>query len=99
MLPYTAVKATLTGDYSHKQKAWTKTFDHITEQKLSRNMSQGIVEVHSKNIEDEKQPSKWVTEIYVPVYQKVAPRKPTNVKPADSTNAVVPAVPSENTTP
>lgn len=97
MLPFTAVKTTLTGDRSHTQRAWAKTFDYITKQKLVRASSQQVIEVYVKGVDDEKQPSKWVTEIYVPVLPKVVPRKPTYSKPADSTSVAKPATPAEET--
>ena len=97
MLPFTAVKTTLTGDRSHTQKAWAKTFDYITKQKLVRASSQQVIEVYVKGVDDEKQPSKWVTEIYVPVLPKVVPRKRTYSKPADSTAVAKPATPVEET--
>jgi effector-binding domain-containing protein len=97
MLPFTAVKTTLKGDRSHTQKAWAKTFDYITKQKLVRASSQQVIEVYVKGVDDEKQPSKWVTEIYVPVLPKVVPRKRTYSKQGDSTAVVKPATPVEET--
>jgi predicted transcriptional regulator YdeE len=77
--PFTALKTTLTGDYSHTQQAWNKAYQHISKNKLVRNTSQQIIEVYTNNMDDNKSPSKWITEIYVPVYAK-AVAKPVYVK-------------------
>ena len=69
----------------------------ILTKKLVRNPSQQIIEIYTKGVNDEKQPSKWVTEIYVPVLPKVVPRKPTYSKPVDSSSAAKPATPVEET--
>jgi effector-binding domain-containing protein len=86
---YTSLKTTLVGDYSHTQMAWKKAFNYISDNHLERNRSGQVIEVYVKGRNDVKSPSKWVTEIYVPVYPKAAPR-PTNPKPADSTRVVTP---------
>lgn len=82
--PYTALKTTLTGDYSHTQEGWGKAYQYIAKNNLVRNTSQQIIEVYTKNMDDIKSPSKWVTEIYVPVFPKINP-KPVYKKRVDST--------------
>lgn len=96
--PYTALKTTLVGDYSHTQQTWNKAYQHIAKNNLVRNTSQQIIEVYSKNMDDIKSPSKWVTEVYVPVYPKAAPR-PVYRKPADTTVVAPVVAPTETTTP
>ncbi len=81
---YTSLKTTLIGDYSHTQTAWKKSFDYISDNHLERNRSGQVIEVYVKGRNDSKSPSKWVTEIYIPVYPKALP-KPANRKPTDST--------------
>ena len=94
MKPYTAVKTILTGDYSHTQKAWNTTNFYIAKNNLVKNTSQQIIEVYVKGVNDEKQPSKRVTEIYVPVFPKVAQKPKTYRKPSDSTVVATPNIPS-----
>ena len=84
---YTAIKATLTGDYSHLQKAWNKAYQYGDKKTFIRNANLQIVEVYSKTRSDIKNPSKWITEVYVPVYPKVVATKPVVAKPKDSTEA------------
>lgn len=67
---YTNLKTTLTGDYSHTQKAWKKAMDYISKNHLERNNSGKIVEVYKIGRKDINNPSKWVTEIYIPIYPK-----------------------------
>lgn len=99
MKPYTALKTTLTGDYSHTQLAWNKAYVHIAKNHLIRNASQQIIEVYTKGIEESKSPSKWVTEVYVPVFPKAAPKKPAYRKPSDSTGIAAPTPVTETTNP
>jgi effector-binding domain-containing protein len=94
---YTSLKTTLVGDYSHTQTAWKKAFDYISKKHYERNKSGQVIEVYVKGRNDLKSPSKWVTEIYVPVYPKAVARTVYR-KPADSTGVVAPP-PTENTTP
>jgi predicted transcriptional regulator YdeE len=88
---YTALKTTLTGDYSHTQQAWNKAYQHISKNNLIRNTSQQIIEVYTNNMDDNKSPSKWITEIYVPVFPKAA-AKPLFIKRKllDSLNVATP---------
>ena len=60
----------MVGDYSHKQKAWKKALDFVIKNHLERNRSGQIIEVHKVGRKDVINPSKWVTEIYIPVYPK-----------------------------
>lgn len=65
--PYQALKTTLHGDYSHSKEAWDKAFAHIKKNNLVENKSGSYIEVYSVSAAQVKNPSKWVTEIYVPV--------------------------------
>ena len=96
MANYTSLKTTLVGDYSHTQMAWKKAFDYISKNHYERNTSGQVIEVYVKGRNDIKSPSKWITEIYVPVYPKAA-TKPANKKPSDSTSVATPT--AENATP
>lgn len=89
--PYTALKTTVTGDYSHTQKAWNDAYLYLSKNNLTRNTSQQIIEVYTKGMDENKSPSKWITEIYIPVFPKVSVAKPVYRKPADSTSVVTPS--------
>ncbi len=67
---YTTLKTTLVGDYSHTQKAWKKALNFVAKNHLERNKSGQIIEVHKVGRNEVKNPSKWITEIYIPVYPK-----------------------------
>lgn len=93
---YTSLKTTLVGDYSHSQTAWKKAFAYISKNHLERNKSGQIIEVYAVGRNDVKNPSKWVTEIYIPVYPKEDTKLVVN-KPLDS--LVVATPPTETIAP
>jgi len=69
--PFQAVKTTLNGDYSHSKEAWDKTSDYIKKNNLAENLNGHRIEVYSVAASQVKNPSKWVTEFYIPVGQSV----------------------------
>jgi hypothetical protein len=73
---FSAVKATLTGDYSHIEQANQKVLDYLFENNLKRNFAVLPYQFYIVNFLDEKHPSKWKTEVYYPIYQKEIPVKP-----------------------
>jgi effector-binding domain-containing protein/uncharacterized protein YndB with AHSA1/START domain len=73
---FRAVKTTLIGDYSHLKEAWDKTFAYIDANKMIE-ADADYMELYNVGKESGKGPSKWVTEIYIPV--DAAP-KPSVVK-------------------
>ncbi|UPT70411.1 MAG: GyrI-like domain-containing protein [Flavobacterium sp. JAD_PAG50586_2] len=78
IIAFTCLKTTLTGDYSHSNEAWRKAEQYIRDNGLKPNFAGSYSEVYVKTIDDIKQPSKWVTEIYIPVFPK-AVELPANV--------------------
>lgn len=78
--PFTALKTILKGDYSHRDEAIKKAMSYITEHKLSQNTALKYMDFYSVYAVDEKSPSKWVTEILIPIEPKVAVT-PTLVTP------------------
>lgn len=68
-----SVKVTLNGDYSHLPEAWERADGYINKTKLEHNPDIKAIEVLTKNIEDAKSPSKWVTHIYFPLQSIAAP--------------------------
>lgn len=69
--PFTALKTILTGDYSHRNEAIKKTMNYITEKKLTPNTALKYMDIYTVNASQEKSPSKWVTEILIPIQPQV----------------------------
>jgi effector-binding domain-containing protein len=68
IIGFTCLKTTLVGDHSHTQEAWAKARKYIADHQLKENIAGYYSEVYVKTIDDVKQPSKWITEIYIPVF-------------------------------
>ena len=64
---FQALKATLNGDYSHTKEAWEKVRAHARQNNLTENGSGKRMEVFTVSVNQVKNPSKWITEIYLPV--------------------------------
>ncbi len=71
--PFDAVKTTITGDLSHKDEAIKKTEQYIAAEKLNAETSWSHIEVFVTTKQDAKSPSKWVTELYYPLKEKIIP--------------------------
>lgn len=84
IIAFTCLKTTLIGDCSHSKEAWVKAKKYIANNGLKENFAGSYTEIYVKTIDDIKQPSKWITEIYIPVFPKaitlpepiIAPIKP-----------------------
>lgn len=91
---FLAVKTTLTGDYLHRKEAWNKTRAYVKKNKLVEDSYNGkFIEVYKVSLPKERKPSKWITELYVPVKKKVYIPKPKT----ETTEETV-TTPTENTT-
>jgi hypothetical protein len=78
LLPFQAIKSTLNGDYSHLAEVKQKTLKYFLKNNLAEDPTKPYVEVYLKSKKDIKNPSKWVTDIYVPAKLKTqytAPKK------------------------
>ena len=64
---FPAVKVTLTGDYSHRKDAWEKAAKYISDNRIERLNNFRTLEIITKGMEEIKSPSKWVTDIYIPI--------------------------------
>jgi effector-binding domain-containing protein len=71
--PFTALKTVLKGDYSHRNKAVKKALDYIAEKSIQTNTALKYMDIYSINAADEKSPSKWVTEVLIPIQPKAIP--------------------------
>ena len=91
---FLAVKTTLIGDYSHRKEAWNKARAYANKNKLIEDSFNGkFIEVYKVSLPKELKPSKWVTELYVPVKKKVYAPKPKPQATEEGATA-----PVENTT-
>ncbi|WP_310558329.1 GyrI-like domain-containing protein [Flavobacterium sp.] len=73
---FDAVKATLTGDYSHRDKALNKTLEFLKKNNLKTDPSFSHLEVYSIGKNEINNPSKCKTEIYFPTRPKVVYKNP-----------------------
>lgn len=84
LFEFKAVKVTLTGDYSHINKAKEEAYKYIERNKLVVDLNGTFIDSYIVYPTKEKQPSKWVTEIYIPVKVAAAPkRKPVSTTSTD----------------
>lgn len=87
LYPFQAVKTTLTGDYSHTREAWGKARAYMSKNHLTENIAGTQMEVYRINMMQVANPSKWVTDIYIPVgatqnlAPAVAPKQTTAAAP------------------
>lgn len=89
---FLALKTTLTGDYSHNKAAWAKANEYIAKNNLNVDLAGSNVAVFSRNMEQIANPSKWVTEFYIPI----RPKAVVTVKPLPLINT--PAIPESTPT-
>ncbi len=79
---FRAAKITLNGDYSHREAALKKGAEFLRENNLERLDDFRSLEILTKNMQDVKGPSKWVTDIYIPIRDAVAAPASVRVTPA-----------------
>jgi hypothetical protein len=72
-----AVKTVLTGDYSHMQKAIDKSMAFLNKNQLKSDPTISHIEWFTLGRNEVKNPSKWVTEVYIPLPPKVITPKIT----------------------
>ena len=92
--PFTSVKGTLFGDYSHRQEAREKTMAYMKQQSLPGNLPGIFVELFEVSALQQRRPSKWVTDIYLPVSIASAPvpKKPFVPTSAEAPSEAAPEV-------
>lgn len=100
LYPFQAVKTTLMGDYSHTSEAWDKSREYLKKNNLDENIEGSVLEIYSTNMVQVANPSKWVTEIYVPIKTRtVTPVSTTPAQPTVNEPITAPAAATENNTP
>lgn len=71
---FRALKVTLNGDYSHRNEAWLTGAKYIADNNLDRISDFKSLEIITAGIPDVKNPSKWITDIYLPLKsQEITP--------------------------
>lgn len=88
LLPFSSVKTTLTGDYSHNKEALDKTIEYLKKNNYSQNIDVPRIEIYTKNMVQVANPSQWVTEIYVPI------KSPTVISSTPKTPVQTTVIPS-----
>jgi uncharacterized protein YndB with AHSA1/START domain len=78
---YQAVKTTLKGNYSHKNEALNKAKVYFSTNNLSPDITFSHIEIFTNGTFETKNPSKWITDIYLPIKPKVVYKKPIIIDP------------------
>lgn len=78
---FSALKTTLTGDYSHRDEAIRKAKEYISKNNIQQNTALKYVDVYLRSASDVKSPSKWITEVLIPVQAVPAAPAPVVVTP------------------
>jgi hypothetical protein len=73
LVPFEAVKTTLTGNYTYNKKALDKSMEYFSTNKIIADSAFSHMEIFTIGKKETKSPSKWVTEIYYPIKPKVIP--------------------------
>lgn len=61
------VKTTVTGDYSHIATGYKKTLGFLNQNQLTPDPHISHIEIYTTGKNEIKNPSKWITEIYMPI--------------------------------
>lgn len=62
-----AIRVTFIGDYNHIGNAWAAAFSYLRYKKLKQNKKIDPFEIYITDPKKEPDPSKWITEIYIPI--------------------------------
>lgn len=73
------VKTTLTGDYSHLKNAYDQAVTYLNQNQLKRAAIISHIETYTVGKSEIKSPSKWITEVCIPLPPKVVPVAPATV--------------------
>ena len=76
---FKALKISLTGDYSHVRKACNVGYAYIKKNKLIA-LDKNHVESYIVFAPEEQSPSRWMTDIYIPIKNKFARKKEIKVE-------------------
>ena len=65
----------MTGDYSHTKKALEKTAEYFRSKHLNPDKTISHLEIYTINKSEINNSSKWITEIYYPIKQRVVAKE------------------------
>lgn len=71
---FEGAKTTLTGDYSHLTTAYKKSLNYLNKNKITPNPIFSFLEIYTTGKNEVKSPSKWVTEVFIPITPKIIPQ-------------------------
>ena len=64
---FSALKTTAKGDYSHLKKAWDTARKYVSEKAIAIDTINRYIEVYRNGMQQSKNPSEWITDIYFPI--------------------------------
>jgi hypothetical protein len=73
LVPFVALKTSLSGNYTFKNKALAKTTEYTTNKHILTGTTFSHLEIFTIGKNETLSPSKWQTDIYFPIQSKVAP--------------------------
>ncbi|MGQ7947070.1 SRPBCC family protein [Flavobacterium sp. WC2509] len=73
LVAFNALKTSLTGNYTYKNKALAETAAYKTAKNIQTGSTFSYLEIFTKGKNENLSPSKWLTEIYFPITPKVVP--------------------------
>lgn len=74
LVAFEALKTSLTGNYTYKNKALEKTIEYTTNKKIHTDTTFSHLEIFTIGKNENVPPSKWQTDIYFPIQPKVVPQ-------------------------
>lgn len=86
--PFEGLKTTLTGDYRHLKKALDQSIAYSKTNKISIDAKFSHLEIYTISKTEIKNPSKWITDIYLPTKLKVIPATENTLKTIDQLEPV-----------
>lgn len=93
---FETVKTTLTGDYDHKKEAYDKAVKFLNKNILTPNSIFSYLEIYTVSKSEIKNPSKWITEIYIPIISKDSSSMENTEEAIDSTELKTVSKPKSN---
>lgn len=86
---FQAVKATLTGDYSHMNETYSKIEKYMFQKGIKQDFSQPFIELYLKSLANEKKSSLWKTVIYIPILIPKKVEYPTYIPKAKTEKTII----------
>lgn len=91
LVAFEALKTSLTGNYTYKNKALEKTIEYTTNKHILIGSTFSHLEIYTIGKNESLSPSKWLTDIYFPIKPKVIPTPYRKVVKDSTVTAPAPA--------